>query len=449
MRHPKRKLRTRVGIAFALFGALVSLLLAVSLFVAIRDFEQRLLAQTLTVELEDFINRRALDPAALAPATQAIRTYVLAAGTAPAIPAVLHALAPGLHRVALEGRSYYALVAQPAGGSAAGSRFYLLYDESQVRRRERSLLVLFAASVAVMAALSAAGGRWLAGRVVRPVGVLAARLAALTPDERGQPLAADFARDEVGELARIFDHYVERLEDALDREKAFTADLSHELRTPLAIIQGATELLLAGPDLPARAGKQLERIDRAVREMSELAETLLALAREDGHPAGGEAGCSAGEVLAAALEDHRHLTAGKPLAVVVEKRGEPRPRVAASVLRILFGNLLRNAFSYTDSGHVRIALGPDRLIIEDTGQGIGPESLGRIFERRYRGPDSRGAGIGLALVKRICEREGWEIAVQSLPQQGTRIELLFSSTETIKKDLQEGSHIENAAASFR
>lgn len=441
------KLRTRVTLAFALFGALVSLLLAVGLFVAIRDFEHRLLAETLAVELTDFINRRAKNPAAQPPATQAIRTYVLAAGGEPPIPAVLHGLAPGLHRVALEDRIHYALVASPKVGSEAGNWFYLLYDESQVLRRERGLLVLLAVSVAVMAGLSAGGGLWLAGRVVRPVGVLAARLSGLRPEDRVGPLAADFARDEVGELARIFDHYVERLQDAIEREKAFTADLSHELRTPLAIIQGAAELLVAGADLPARARKQVARIERAVREMSELAETLLALAREDGHRSRREASCLAGDVLAAALEDHRHLTVGKPLEVVVEQRGEPQPRVAASVLHILFGNLLRNAFSYTDSGHVRITLESDRFTIEDTGQGIAPEGLARIFQRHYRGPDSTGAGIGLSLVKRICEREGWPIAVRSLPRQGTRIELLFPDTETKKR--QEDSRLENAAASIR
>jgi len=88
-------------------------------------------------------------------------------------------------------------------------------------------------------------------------------------------------------------------------------------------------------------------------------------------------------------------------------------------------NLLLNAVNFTQRGSISVRLRPGELVVEDTGIGIPPEDLSRIFERRYRGAQSRGLGLGLYLVSRICERLGWKIEARSSPGQGTtfRIEL--------------------------
>lgn len=418
--HFRHSLRFRAALAFAILGALVSLLLSIAVFFAARNIELRLLSETLAVEMEDFMARRARRPGALPPATQTIRTLVDSPQSSASVPAALRGLEPGFHQVSFRGHGYYAAVA-----SQGSDRIYLLYDETQLNRREQWLFAFLVAGVLAMSAVSAAGGQWIAARIVTPVSELARRIRHLRIGERAKPMAPDFSEDEVGALARLFDRYMERLHAFVERERAFTADLSHELRTPLAVIEGASEITLEDPKLEDRMRPRMERIARAARQMSELTEALLVLAREDPSDPH-DLATNVGHVLEEVVESHRHLLAGEEVQLTVERAADPTLFVPAAVLHIALGNLVRNAFYYTKRGRILIRLETDRIILEDTGPGIAPQELPHIFERRFHGTQSpTGTGIGLALVKRVCERQGWHIDVHSHPGQGTRIVLCF------------------------
>lgn len=76
---------------------------------------------------------------------------------------------------------------------------------------------------------------------------------------------------------------------------------------------------------------------------------------------------------------------------------------------------------------MRVRLDTDKLVVSDTGIGIGRDELGQVFERYRKGPESSGAGIGLSLVKRICDRHGWRIDLDSRPGEGTIATLHFAS----------------------
>ena len=95
------------------------------------------------------------------------------------------------------------------------------------------------------------------------------------------------------------------------------------------------------------------------------------------------------------------------------------------MLLIVVGNLIRNAFQHTDQGEVSIHLTAEQLSITDTGRGIAEVELAHIFQRHYKGSESRGEGIGLSLTKRICDRYGWDITVASRRGLGTEVRLGF------------------------
>jgi signal transduction histidine kinase len=92
---------------------------------------------------------------------------------------------------------------------------------------------------------------------------------------------------------------------------------------------------------------------------------------------------------------------------------------APVMIACVVNNLLLNAVNYTQNGSIEVRLTPALLLVHDTGVGIPPQDLSRIFERRYRGSNSRGLGLGLYLVNRICERLGWTIETESAPGLGT------------------------------
>lgn len=418
----RRSLRTRVALAFAVFGGLVSLLMAIGLYVASYDLERRLVDEALTTELQDYISRRLRNPHSPPPATAAVRGYVTPSERfGHDIPASVRTLAPGRYAVELDGKPYRVAIA-----NHAEMRFYLLYDESQVFQRQRAFLFILMGGVVLMTGLSAAGGSWLAGRVIAPVSTLARRVARLGPEAPGAPLARDYPSDEVGELARAFDRYLGRLHAFIERERAFTADVSHELRTPLAVVGGATEVMLTDPTLDERTRNRLQRIARSTRDMCELTAALLALAREAAVEAPPQTPCDVTEVLRDSIEQHRHLLANKPVTVELDVQAQPSLPVERTLLAVVLGNLLRNAFAYTECGEVRVVLQAAELRIEDTGAGIPGVARERVFERHYKGQGSSGSGIGLSLVKRVCERYGWQVALESEPGRGTSIRLQFA-----------------------
>ena len=96
---------------------------------------------------------------------------------------------------------------------------------------------------------------------------------------------------------------------------------------------------------------------------------------------------------------------------------------------MILGNLVRNAFAFTEQGEVRVRLEADGVAIEDSGRGIAPEVVDTLFEPYVRGRDSVGAGLGLALVSRLCARQGWRVSVANRARGGVRAELRFGCAE--------------------
>ncbi|MBI2312375.1 MAG: HAMP domain-containing histidine kinase [Betaproteobacteria bacterium] len=416
-------LRLRVALSFAAFGAAVSVLLAAVLFFAAHDVSQRLIDETLRAELDDYVARRSRNPYSLPPSSVTLRGYVLSGDEAgPAIPPPVRALAAGRHEISLDGVPYRVAVTQ-----RDGARFFLLFNETRQRAREQRYLAYLGGGALLMTLLSAAGGFWLAGRVIAPVTELARRVGAADPDERPRLAPADFRRDDVGELARAFEHYLARLHSFVDRERAFTADVSHELRTPVAVILGAVELLQEDPRLTESQRERLARIERAAHDMAELIRALLLMAREEGTETQSEAECDAAQVLRECVERHRHLVGSRPTEVELAVAAEPRIAAEPTLFAVVAGNLIRNALAHTEAGTVSIRLDAGRLTISDTGTGIKAGELGRVFQRYYRGAASSGAGIGLSLTKRICDRYGWTISIESREGEGTLAQLVFSA----------------------
>lgn len=419
-----RSLRYRVAFTFAMFGGLVSILLGTGLYYTAHDLERRLIDETLTAEMQDYLARRAHNPHSAPPATATVLGYVLPhTENEPDVPAEVQALPPGQHHLNYHGTPYRVAVMD-----RDTTRYFILFNETRQRLREDRFVLYLGAGVLVMILLSAMGGLWLAGQVISPVTVLAKHVRGLNLDDHPTSLAPDFPDDEVGELAQAFDHHHARLQSFIEREREFTADVSHELRTPLAIIQGASEIILSDPSLPDRCRERMARVDRAVVDATQITTALLLLAREDRAAARADKPCSVAEVLRDTVEKHRHLLQGKTARVEIELHAPVHLPTERTLLSIVLGNLIRNAFVYTERGEIRIRLDEDHVTITDSGTGIPIDELDRVFQRHYRGPNSQGEGIGLSLVRRICDYYGWSIAINSHHGQGTVAQLVFAAS---------------------
>jgi signal transduction histidine kinase len=236
-------------------------------------------------------------------------------------------------------------------------------------------------------------------------------------------------------LARAFNAMSARLERDAAERRQLLADVSHELRTPLSVIQGNVEGILDGLYPADRAHLEpileetqlLERLVEDLRTLS-LSETgVLRLHREPT-----DLGALLSESVAAfrAKADAASVT----LALSLDD-GLPNLEVDQSRLRQVIGNLLDNAVRLTPAGgSVRVrasASGPDavEIDVQDTGPGIAPEVLPRIFDRFYRSGERGGSGLGLPIARSLVEAHGGTIAAASEAGQGTRISIRLPAEE--------------------
>lgn len=421
-------LRTRfVGAVF-----LLAVLICGGFFYAVYYFvevlEAELMETAVKRELHEWVDAYRQDPTTPIPHAEDLQGYVVRQKESPpaTFPSTLLSWTSGRYEeIKVDGREFY------AGREDVGDlSLFIVLDLARIESLEARLIVI--AYIAILSALVAAiGVGYLLSRLVmKPVSQLVGYVAALEPGAAQVRVGEKFGDQEMGRIARAFDHYQDRIGRFIDRERAFTDDASHELRTPLTVVLSALPLLQEEKALTPQGRERLARIERAARRMELLIEALLFLAREDG---GWRAEpCPLEQVLNETADAFRPFAEQKSLELecVIDQPVTvlAPPGMAACVV----GNLLGNAIQHTRQGRILLHLQTDRILVEDTGPGIADAELSHIFERRYRGPSSQGLGIELYLVHRICERLGWTIEVQSAPGAGTRIEVVLKTEELTK-----------------
>ena len=235
--------------------------------------------------------------------------------------------------------------------------------------------------------------------------------------------------DEVQILAKAIAHLGDRLNAFIARERNFTRNASHEFRTPLTVINVAADMMLIENNLTPQSHKSLLKIKRAIYDMENLTDVFLMLAREDAGSITRQP-VSINQVVQAQIERSEYLRENKSVEISLQQNAELQVLSSETVLAVLLGNLIRNAILYTDQGQIDIEIDDGQLTITDSGPGIPEARLDSIFEPFHRASENAsGYGIGLTIVKRLCDRFGWRIEVSSEAQRGTRFRLLFTPAD--------------------
>lgn len=417
---PRLNLRSR----FILALLVVATLLSGGYYYAVHEFievlEDELGTQSLIRELNAFTEYYAKNPAAQPIERDRIRTYVYKANEAATdLPPPL---AKWENSRSGEFR-WHGVEYQAIRHDIGDTRVYMTLSLSRVEDLERRLMAfawIFISGALLMSAIVGAG---LSLLVTRPVSRLADMVTGLHPAERGNKLADQFGDHEVGLIAQAFDQYLGKIDEYVKREKAFTDDASHELRTPLTIIINAAQLLEEDPQLGASGRERLARICRAAAQMQALIEALLFLAREDGGVTNDR--CAMHEILRESVDALSEELAGKPLQIRLDIGAQVVIDAPRAMVSCVVRNLIGNAIQHGGDGRIEVQLHEREFIVQDTGSGIPENALERIFERRYRGADSHGLGLGLYIVQRICKRLGWKIDACNVEGSGARFAVRF------------------------
>jgi signal transduction histidine kinase len=424
--HYRRRLRTRIIVSFLLLGfGLTALFAVASLFLRNR-LEGQLLDSTLQDEA-DSLNAQVLANSSQRPAFSFFDAGTFSDRTAYKMPMELQSAGTGVYDLVQadgSGREHHYKYAIRRN---AGLISWVRYDVTGASIGERQLMVALVAAVFLFTGLAWVIGIWSSSRVISPLTELARRVEGLSSRENPDKLAPHFPRDEVGELASTLDDYAARMTGLVKRDREFNADVSHELRTPLAVISGAAELLLANPDLPEKTRQRLARIERAALQCADLTSALLLLSRNER----GTGNTDVHKLCLALAEANRAQLGSRPIEILVEARNNVIVNAPEAVVSVALGNLIGNACKYTAEGEVRVIIGSNCVRIEDTGHGLSAEDASRLFERGYRGSSAggtSGGGIGLSIVRRLCDLYGWSVSIAPGPERGAIAILGFEQT---------------------
>jgi signal transduction histidine kinase len=419
----RRRLRSRIVLSFLVFGTLLSALFALSTLFLQNYLEDQLIGATLKQELDDYVSELRRDPSVIEPFYTRIQGYITRPGDPnQTVRPEVRDLPSGVHDVRTASGVFKAAIRKDDDLWA-----FLIYDVSDNQRLKKQLLAALIGVVVLFSVLSFMLGASMSYRVMKPVSDLAARLDTLSEEGKPERLAVLFADDEVGQLANALDSYADRLHHLVERDREFNADVSHELRSPLTVITGATELLLAQPDLDDKVRTRLLRIARAARQSADITTALLHLVRAEQGIDKDSGAHNVGQIVEDVVHLYEPLVGNKPLILRVIEEDRVSVIAPESVVAVTVGNLIGNAMRYTSEGEVVIRIGNGRVRVEDTGPGIPEEELEHVFERHYRGQNisGKGAGLGLAIVKRLCELYGWSIHFSNRETGGLRAELRF------------------------
>ena len=285
--------------------------------------------------------------------------------------------------------------------------------------------------------LALSGSIWLgyvtANKIIAPVIELSKLVKKNYLSKNAEDISKHFPRDEVGLLASTFNQYTLKLKEFLEREKLFTGDVSHELRTPLMVISSSCELLIADSNMVGKKYDVILRIHRASKEMASLVDTFLTLSRENIDLAALSSNFQADQIINEEVEKITEATNSKEVKINIIGNRTLHLSGVSSLFRVIIKNLLRNANHHTKQGSITVAINPNSIYVEDTGRGIPSEFKNSIFERHFRviSPQNKekGDGLGLSIVRRICDYHHWQIQLESVEPHGSRFTINFSSPE--------------------
>ena len=402
---------------------LISGVTLLSVYGAGKVVEKVLIKQALEGEAEFYWQHYEQDPNSNLPKTLNLTGYLEKDGDKQAVPEDLAQLPIGYQR--LETREKRPLVHV---SERHGKKLYLVFEEGQVAKLALFFGITPLALVLLIIYLPAWISYYMAKRAVSPVIKLSRKMESVDGKEGFEIDFSDIENDanaEVDVLLNAFKKYARQVAEYVEREKNFTRYASHELRTPLAVLKGSLSVL-DRQDLNERQQTVVNRMHPMIKDMEGLLEALLLLSR-DQTPEISDKPVLLNDLVEQQLRQIEKINADKDIKVTTVYQDQIKAKVSKRLFCICLNNIISNAFNYTDKGEIVITLKGRVIIVEDTGCGIHPDALKRVYEPFFREDREsmkvKGFGLGLPIVNRVCQQMGWKLSIESEKGKGTKVTL--------------------------
>jgi two-component system heavy metal sensor histidine kinase CusS len=330
------------------------------------------------------------------------------------------------------GSKFFSLLAQTEPADGRNYIVQIAQDRSadaRFRKEFRTLLVLVLGLGVIASALIAIT---VTRRGLRPLAQMRRALERVQPAHLNERIDPERWPSELRPLAASFDNMLGRLEDSFTRLSQFSADLAHELRTPIGNMLGEAQVALTRDRRPEQYRAVIESAATECERLSGIIDNLLFLARAESAEQQVERSVFNGRHALEKIASFYQVSA-EDAQIAVTCEGQADVFADPLLFNRAVGNLVENALRFTpQGGEILISLGRSKggteISVRDSGSGIAPEHLPRVFDRFYRGDASRssaGTGLGLALVKSIINLHGGSVAIESTVGRGTTVAVTF------------------------
>lgn len=421
MRRPN--LTRQLTIALLAYALLLSALVSLHGYLVNEHAEALTWESLLVSEMQHFTQRHERDPTYHWMDTDILRLYG-DVNDRP-IPSAFAELAPGVHDEVRTNDGEFVVLVSGTGGT----RNVMTLDIATMERSEAQLGWLIVASSLLVVALLTLIAHVGLRRLVRPLRSLADNIGRLSPDRAGQRITVDpSAPYEAATIATALSEYLERIDQFVERERAFVTMASHELRTPIAVIGSAAEVAL-DTNPTAAAERPLRHILSTAHEMEKLTTLLLALAKEPARLRATTDAVDLAQLVPDVAASYVKMAERRELTLQIEPIAScivnvPRPIAAAAI-----GNLVRNAIENSHRGTIILTATTEGAVrVRDPGHGMSAEEIRNLYSELARAGAAPGGGIGIALITRLCEHLGWQLTFESRPERGTTAILHFVPT---------------------
>ncbi len=279
--------------------------------------------------------------------------------------------------------------------------------------------------------------RFFAGKSIKPVQTIIETSSQITKDNLKTRIPLPFNKDELYVLSENINHLLDRVENAIDREKQFTSDASHELRTPLAVIKGTLEVLIRKPRNQQEYEDRIQFCVSEVDRLNHMVDQLLLLARFENQKQNiKKETIYLNALILDNLIRFSDKIDQKKIKVITSFNDDYYINSDNYLISIIFSNLISNAIKYSNTEtDLNIKLFEDNnsilFSLSDKGMGIAATDIDKIFTSFFRSDlvnhsEIKGTGLGLSIVKRLCDLLKIEITLTSEINKGTTFILRFS-----------------------
>jgi signal transduction histidine kinase len=278
--------------------------------------------------------------------------------------------------------------------------------------------------------------RLIAGRSIKPVVAITQTSSRITRDNLKDRIDLPQNRDELYVLSKTINDLLDRIENAVEREKQFTSDASHELRTPLAVLKGTMEVLVRKPRNQAEYEEKIGFCVKEVDRLNHLVDELLLLARFENQKLNAKyEDVYLNALILDVLALHSQDVKEKKIKVISSFDKEYYTWSDHYLIGIILSNILSNAIKYSnESGEIKIQFIEEAEVllcrISDNGIGISEDDIGKILQPFYRSqafnhPKVKGVGLGLSIVNRLCTLLRIDFSIESKEKVGTTVNIRF------------------------